>query len=62
MGDFLRGLLKGSVGPRDNDSRFLLDVHHRDLPGESTMRRYHNDDEVDIVIIGAGAGGSGGGS
>ena len=28
------GVLKGAVGPRDNDSRFLLDVHRRDLPGE----------------------------
>ena len=24
---FWRGLLKGAVGPRDNDSRYLLDVH-----------------------------------
>lgn len=58
MGDFWRGLLKGSLGPADNDSRFLLDVHRRDLPGESTMRRYDEDDEVDLVIIGAGAAGS----
>ncbi len=54
----LRGLLKGAVGPRDNDSRFLLDVHRRDLPGEDTMRRYRDDDEVDLCIVGAGAGGS----
>ncbi len=58
MGDFWRGLLKGSVGPRDNDSRFLLDVHTRDLPGEKTMRRYDDGDEVDLVVVGAGAGGS----
>jgi len=58
MGDFWRGLLKGSVGPRDNDSRFLLDVHSRDLPGQATMRRYSDDDEVDLVVVGAGAGGS----
>jgi len=58
MGDFWRGVLKGSVGPRDNDSRFLLDVHTRDLPGEATMRRYDDGDEVDLVVIGAGAGGS----
>ncbi|GEL19933.1 GMC family oxidoreductase [Pseudonocardia asaccharolytica] len=58
MGTFWRGLLKGSVTPRDNDSRFLLDVHSRDLPGEATMRRYADDDEVDLVIVGAGAGGS----
>ena len=58
MGTFWRGVLKGAVGPRDNDSRFLLDVHRRDLPGEATMRRYADDDEVDLVIVGAGAGGS----
>ncbi len=58
MGDFWRGVLKGSVGPRDNDSRFLLDVHTRDLPGEATMRRYADGDEVDLVVVGAGAGGS----
>ncbi len=54
----LRSMLKGSVGPRDNDSRFLLDVHHRDLPGYETMTRYGEDDEVDLVVVGAGAGGS----
>lgn len=58
MGDFWRGLLKGALGPPDNDSRYLLDVHSRDLPGEKTMRRYHDDEEVDLVIVGAGAGGS----
>ncbi|HVA21708.1 MAG TPA: GMC family oxidoreductase [Candidatus Micrarchaeia archaeon] len=50
--------LKGAVGPRRNDSRFLLDVHRRDLPGEETMRRYREEDEVDLCIVGAGAGGS----
>lgn len=58
MGDFWRGLLKGSLGPPANDSRFLLDVHSRQLPGEKTMRRYATDDEVDLVVVGAGAGGS----
>ncbi len=58
MGDLLRGLLKGAVGPDDNDSRFLLDVHSRQLPGEDTMRRYRAEEEVDLVIVGAGAGGS----
>lgn len=58
MGDFWRGLLKGSLGPPDNDSRFLLDVQSRDLPGEKTMRRYATDDDVDLVVVGAGAGGS----
>ncbi|HVC23289.1 MAG TPA: GMC family oxidoreductase [Candidatus Dormibacteraeota bacterium] len=54
----LRGLLKGSVGPTANDSRFLLDVQRRDLPGEDTMQRYSDQDEVDLCIVGAGAGGS----
>ena len=58
MADLLRGVLKGSIGPRDNDSRFLLDVHSRQLPGQDTMRRYRPEDEVDLVIVGAGAGGS----
>ena len=51
-------LLKGSRGPSANDSRFLLDVHRRDLPGLDTMRRYGDDEEVDLVVVGAGAGGS----
>ncbi|OBJ72442.1 GMC family oxidoreductase [Mycobacterium sp. 1274756.6] len=54
----LRGVLKGSVGPPDNDSRFLLDVHSRALPGKDTMRRYPDEEEVDLVVVGAGAGGS----
>jgi choline dehydrogenase-like flavoprotein len=58
MGTFWRGVLKGSVGPRENDSRYLLDVHRRDLPGEATMRRYADEDEVDLLVVGAGAGGS----
>ena len=51
-------LLKGARAPKDNESRFLLDVPRRDLPGEDTMRRYRHDDEVDLVVVGAGAGGS----
>jgi choline dehydrogenase-like flavoprotein len=54
----LRGLLKGAVGPQANDSRYLLDVHRRDLPGQDTMARYEESDEVDLCIVGAGAGGS----
>ena len=50
--------LKGARGPRANDSRYLLDVHRRDLPGKDTMRRYPESDEVDLLIVGAGAGGS----
>lgn len=54
---YLRRLLKGAVGPKDNDSRFLLDPHKRGLPGRETMRRYRDEDEVDLVIVGCGAGG-----
>ncbi|GAB3489676.1 GMC family oxidoreductase [Flexivirga lutea] len=58
MSDLLRGLLKGAAGPADNDSRYLLDVHSRQLPGEATMATYQPAEEVDLVIVGAGAGGS----
>ena len=44
----MSNILKGSRGPAANDSRFLLDVHRRDLPGEHTMRRYGESDEVDM--------------
>jgi choline dehydrogenase-like flavoprotein len=51
-------LTKGAAGPAQNDSRFLLDVHTRALPGRATMAHYRDEDEVDLVIVGAGAGGS----
>jgi len=54
----LKRLAKGAVGPVENDSRFLLDVHERGLPGRATMAHYRDDDEVDLLIVGAGAGGS----
>ncbi|MDQ6839621.1 MAG: GMC family oxidoreductase [Actinomycetota bacterium] len=54
----MRRFLKGAIGPADNDSRFLLDVQRRDLPGEDTMCRYDDDHEVDMCVVGAGAGGS----
>lgn len=53
-----RNWLKGARGPADNDSRFLLDVQRRALPGEDTMARYDDSYEVDLAIVGAGAGGS----
>jgi len=52
------GLLKGAVGPAENDSRLLLDVHRRGVPGRDRMRTYRDDDEVDLAIVGCGAGGS----
>src|SRR5256885_2213139 len=46
------------VKPRANDSAFLLDPHRRGVPGLERMRRYRDDDEVDLLIVGCGAGGS----
>jgi choline dehydrogenase-like flavoprotein len=40
-----------------NDSHRLLDVHRRAVPQAATMRRYDDADEVDLVIVGCGAGG-----
>ena len=40
-----------------NDSRHLLDPHRRAVPGAETMRRYRDSDEVDLAIVGCGAGG-----
>lgn len=51
-------LLKGSIGPKDNDSRYLLDVHARGIPGADAMHRYRDEDEVDLLIVGCGAGGA----
>ncbi len=52
-----RTLLRGALRPPDNDSAFLLDVHRRAVPTER-MARYDGDYAVDLVIVGAGAGGS----
>ncbi len=54
----IKRLAKGAAGPAENDSRFLLDVHARALPGRASMASYRDGDEVDLVIVGAGAGGS----
>jgi choline dehydrogenase-like flavoprotein len=51
-------MIKGSRPPAGNDSAFLLDVHRRGIPGAARMRRYADHDEVDLAIVGAGAGGS----
>jgi choline dehydrogenase-like flavoprotein len=52
----LRTLLRGALRPPDNDSAFLLDVHRRAVPTER-MARYDDSFSVDLVIVGAGAGG-----
>jgi choline dehydrogenase-like flavoprotein len=50
----MRGAL---LMPRDNDSPFLLDKHKRGLRNLDRMGRYRDDDAVDLVVVGAGAGG-----
>ncbi len=43
--------------PEDNDSAWLLDPHKRGLQNLDRMRRYGPDETVDMVVVGAGAGG-----
>ena len=52
----LRTLLRGAVRPPENDSAFLLDVHRRAVP-RGRMAHYDDGYAVDLVIVGAGAGG-----
>jgi choline dehydrogenase-like flavoprotein len=52
----LQVFLRGAVRPPENDSAFLLDVHRRAVPQER-MARYDESFAVDLVIVGAGAGG-----
>ncbi|HET7050811.1 MAG TPA: GMC family oxidoreductase [Solirubrobacteraceae bacterium] len=52
----LRTLLRGALRPPENDSAFLLDVHRRAVPRER-MAHYDDSFSVDLVIVGAGAGG-----
>ena len=47
---------RGALRPPENDSAFLLDVHRRAVPQER-MARYDDSFSVDLVIVGAGAGG-----
>ena len=53
---YAKRMLRGAVGPKDNDSRWLLNVHQRAVP-QDKMRRHKEDDEVDMLIVGCGAGG-----
>jgi len=41
----------------ENDSPFLLDQHKRGLQNLGRMARYSERDAVDLVVVGAGAGG-----
>src|SRR5246127_2427060 len=52
----LRTLARGALRPPENDSAFLLDVHSRAVPRERRPR-YDDACRVDLVIVGAGAGG-----
>ncbi len=54
----LRTVAKGGLGPTHNDSRYLLDPRRRGLPNRNRMASYRHDTAVDLVIVGAGAGGS----
>ena len=51
-------VLKGSRRPPGNDSAFLLHPHSRAVPNADRMRRYRDEDAVDLVIVGCGAGGA----
>jgi choline dehydrogenase-like flavoprotein len=51
-------VIKGSFRmPKENDSAFLLDVHARGLQNLDRMARYSEGEAVDLVVVGAGAGG-----
>jgi len=50
--------VKGSLAmPVDNDSAFLLDQHKRGLQNLDRMAHYRDEDSVDMLVVGAGAGG-----
>jgi choline dehydrogenase-like flavoprotein len=54
----VKSLFKGSIAmPKDNDSPFLLDQHKRGLQNLDRMAHYRDEDVVDLVVVGAGAGG-----
>jgi choline dehydrogenase-like flavoprotein len=50
--------VKGSFAmPEENDSAFLLDPHKRGLQNLDRMAHYPDDAPVDLLVVGAGAGG-----
>ena len=54
----LKSVVKGSVlMPKDNDSPYLLDMHERGLQNLDKMASYPLAAPVDLVVVGAGAGG-----
>jgi choline dehydrogenase-like flavoprotein len=52
-----RTFFKGSLRPPENDSAFILHPHKRGVPNVDRMARYRDEDEVDMLIVGCGAGG-----
>ena len=51
-------MIKGSLRmPEDNDSAWLLDPHRRGLQNLGRMAAHRDQDLVDLVVVGAGAGG-----
>ncbi len=52
-----RTLMRGALRPVENDSAFLLDPHRRAVPTQA-MAHYGEGHEVDLLIVGAGAGGA----
>jgi choline dehydrogenase-like flavoprotein len=55
---FPQSVVKGSVlMPKDNDSPFLLHPHKRGLQNLDRMARYPQSEPVDLLVVGAGAGG-----
>lgn len=58
MSTLLAQVLRGSRRPRENDSAWLLDPDRRGVPGRETMARFVETEEVDLVIVGCGAGGA----
>jgi choline dehydrogenase-like flavoprotein len=53
-----QSFVKGSVlMPEDNDSPFLLDMHKRGLQNLDRMAHYPLTQPVDLLVVGAGAGG-----
>ena len=53
-----KNLLKGALPPSENDSMWILDPVKRGIPNLDRMAHYADDDEVDLCIVGAGAGGA----
>ena len=51
--------MKGSPrdAPRERLRRFCLHQHKRGLQNLDRMARYRDEDDVDLVVVGAGAGG-----